>query len=296
MGTCRRVMKVKVESYQAYNPKALMKFKLGKRLKDSYTKTNDILGRVEEIRPDIIDEFIDAFGSRISDVIGETVIDINLECVIELIQDLDYLKNNSNLLLLLTRYIIFQLEIPSELGNLDREIEVYSFNHARENERLRYYLAKACPDILGREQGIEFWKRIVTLTLRDARVEFESREKERIKSGKNEICMIEGSDGAIKWWIETGVGDFTRAILDDHKILYRFDKCITPEVLKDLDDPEFAYLSSCYIGDAPGFNFGRRFLRRTQTLHTSSFCDELYWDPRVHDEPEQPSLEFTKKL
>jgi hypothetical protein len=106
--------------------------------------------------------------------------------------------------------------------------------------------------------------------------------------------MIERSDRAIKRWTETGLGNFTRVIFDNHKILYKFDKCMTPEVLKELNDPEFAYLCSCYVGDAPDFNFGNQFLRRTQTLHHGSFCDELYWDPRVHDDPEQPPLEFTK--
>jgi hypothetical protein len=80
-------------------------------------------------------------------------------------------------------------------------------------------------------------------------------------------------------------------------VLYRFDSCLTHEVLKDLNDPDWAYLSSCYNTDHPGFNtVAIPCLRRTQTLHHADFCDELYWIPDVHTDPEQPTLEFTRKL
>ncbi|MFX0096014.1 MAG: hypothetical protein ACFFBD_30020, partial [Candidatus Hodarchaeota archaeon] len=93
-----------------------------------------------------------------------------------------------------------------------------------------------------------------------------------------------------------GLGDFTAAILDDNMILYRFDSCLTHEALKDLNDPDFAYLCSCYKGDVEGFNYKNHYLRRTQTLHHGDFCDELYWNPHVHSDPKQPPLEFTRKL
>ncbi len=80
-------------------------------------------------------------------------------------------------------------------------------------------------------------------------------------------------------------------------VLYRFDNCLTHEALRDLNDPDIAYLASCYVGDAEEFNTGRtRYLRRTQTLHHGDFCDELYWDVDFHTDPEQPSLEFTRML
>jgi hypothetical protein len=282
---------MKVESFQIYNPDTLIKFKLGKRLTDSYLKTDNILRWAEELRPDIIMEFIEVFQRRISEVIGDRSIEIDWNQISSLIDKMDYLKNNPEFTMLLTRYIITQLELPNDFGNLDQEIEVTSFNHARENERLRYYLAKGCPDILGEDEGVEFWKDIISLMLRDERIDYEAKVKENPKA--EDITPIELSERSIKWWNKISIGDFTRVIFDDHKILYRFDKCITPEVLKDLNDPKWAYLSSCYIGDAPNYNFGVHFLRRTQTLHTALFCDELYWDPRVHDDPEQPSLEFT---
>ena len=286
---------MKVESWKAYNPDAIIKAKLGERLQTSYRKTNTILGYVKEINEDIFDDFVSAFQNRIDFVRG-TEGNIDSESISELIQDYDHLKNNDELTILATQYVFHHLKIPMDLEHLDKEIEVTSFNDACENERLMYYLAKAGADVLGNKEGIEFWKKVVALRLRDDRIEYEKIIKERERTGQKGPTMIENSDGAIKRWTSIGLGDFTRCIMDDHKILYRFDKCVTHEVLKDLNDPEYAYISSCYIGDAPEYNFGIKFLRRTQTLHHGQFCDELYWDSRVHENPEQPSLEFTKKM
>lgn len=286
---------MKAESWKAYNPDAIIRTKLGERLQISYKKTNTILGYVKEINEDIFDDFVSAFQDRIDFVRG-TEGTIDLESVSELIRDFDHLKNNDGLTILITQYVFYHLKIPLELKRFDKEIVVTSFNDACENERLMYYLAKAGADVVGVEEGIEFWKKVVALRLRDDKIKYEMKIKEREKSGEKGPTMIEISEGSIKRWTEIGLGDFTRIIMDDHKILYRFDKCVTHEVLKDLNDPEYAYISSCYIGDAPEFNFSNKYLRRTQTLHTAPFCDELYWDRRVHNDPEQPSLDYTKNL
>jgi hypothetical protein len=288
---------MKVESWQAWNPDAIIKSKLGNRLQASYRKIDAIIGYVREINADIVDGFIKAFQKRISFVNDIDGI-FELASIIELLQDYEELKSNHDLARLATKYIFYHLKIPMKLGDFEREIEVTSFNHACENERIMYYLARAGSDVVGEKEGIEFWKKVVTLRLRDENARYEERIRELVKSGKKPSTMIERSDSAIKYWTEIGLGDFTRLVIDENKIHYRFDKCVTHEVLKDLNDPEYAYIISCYIGDAPTFNFPNRpqFLRRTQTLHHGKFCDELYWDPKVLDEPEQPTLEFTRNM
>lgn len=287
---------MKVESFKAYNPKAVMKFNLEERIAESLSNIDKTLCHVNEIDAGLLTRFIDAFQERLREVIGDTSIPGSNAVLSELVQDLNYLITYPNLTSLGIGYVFFQLEVPVELDNLDREIEVFSFNHIREKERLRYYVVKACIDILGEEKGIELWKSIVSLMLRDEKIEFEEMMKQKEASGERKTTMVERSDESIKQWIENGFGDFTRVIFDEYKILYKFDRCMTPEVLKELNDPDVAYLCSCYIGDAPNYNFGRQFLKRTQTLHHGSFCDELYYDPQVHNDPESPSLEFTKKL
>lgn len=46
----------------------------------------------------------------------------------------------------------------------------------------------------------------------------------------------ESGEKAIKGWTETGLGDFTSCFFDDYKVLFRFDKCVIHEALKDFND------------------------------------------------------------
>lgn len=69
------------------------------------------------------------------------------------------------------------------------------------------------------------------------------------------------------------------------------------EVLKDFNDPDIAYLCSCYLRDSPSNNEGYIVhMRKTQTLHHAKFCDEFYWNNYVHPDAEQPSLEFVENM
>jgi hypothetical protein len=67
--------------------------------------------------------------------------------------------------------------------------------------------------------------------------------------------------------------------------------------MKDIDDQELAYYAVCYPGPRVG-KHNRKYIwmRRSVTLFSGDFCDELRWDRFVHDEPKQPSLEFSRKI
>lgn len=280
------------ESIKAYNPNAKVKLKLGERLKQSLTKVNKIFGYVMELDSEVFENYSKAFRRRISDaIVGGIEADSNK--VKELINGFEFLEKDPDFTSLIMKYFLHTLNVHSDFENLEEEIEVTSFNDVREFRHLGYYLAKSCADIMGNEEGISFWKRIVALQHRDHKKKVESAMKSKEAP---ELTMKERGDKYVKSWIDYGLADFARLDIDDHKVLFRFDICLTPEAMKDLNDPEWAYLSSCYVTDAPEFNYGPQRLRRTQTLHTAPFCDEFYWDPTVYDEPEQPVLEFTEKL
>jgi hypothetical protein len=94
-------------------------------------------------------------------------------------------------------------------------------------------------------------------------------------------------------------GGFAYAVsdLDESMILGKFDRCVVYESLKHVSDPELAYYAACYTGMIVGNQRNRYIqMRRTQTLFSGDFCDELYWDPRIHQEPEQPSLDVSRRL
>ncbi len=287
---------MKVETYNVFNPDARVELNFNESIKQAFTKTDQICQYIEEIKPGILIDYVFALKKRLANVINDFNFDVlsyNLE---EMSKDLIFLKDHVDLLNLILQFIGKQLELPRDYQLEVEEIEVLSLNHIKSLERLSYHRTKACADILGDEKGIHLWKGVVSRQLEDERIEYEKAIQEIVKQGKKLSTSTEIRERDIKRWTEIGLGDFTVAIFDDDKVLYRFDRCLTHEALKDLDDPNFAYLCSCYIGDAEGYNFGNRYLRRTQTLHHGDFCDEFYWDPRVHNDPKQPSLDFTRKL
>jgi hypothetical protein len=282
------------ESYKAYNPESMQIYKLGDRLKQSFNKVNKIHGYVKEINSDLFEKYSQAFKRKLSEVVKDSNRGIDSNAVVELTKDLEYLDNNPEFVTLVMRYFMYELELETDFKDLAGEFEVTSFNDVREVRRLGYYLAKSCADIMGHDEGVKLWKKIVALQHRDLKIEIEAAMNKQEKPPQ--ITMRERGDRFVKNWIDYGLADFARLDMDDHMVLFRFDKCLTPETMKELNDPEWAYLSSCYITDAPEFNFGPQRLRRTQTLHTASFCDEFYWDPNVYENPEQPSLELTENL
>ena len=289
---------MKVKTYQAFNPNAPVELDLGETLQQALTGANRTLTYIEEIRPEIKTAYISALKKRLAD----TVQDFSLEAASfdpgGLSQDLKHMRDDADLQNLILQFVCKQFDLPRDFTLGPDKVEVSSLNYFKSFARLSYHRTKACADVLGDESGIQLWKGIIARLLQDAKVKQERDQRQRAERGEQEPTLAETRERSIQQWTEMGLADFTAAIFDDEKVLYRFDRCLVPEALKDFEDPDFAYLCYCYTGDAEGFNAGRAIhLRRTQTLHHSDFCDEFYWDSRVHAEPpEQPSLEFTSKL
>jgi len=106
-----------------------------------------------------------------------------------------------------------------------------------------------------------------------------------------------GTDKVMKAWSEGGAMEFGVVDVYDAAFLAKFDRCVSHESMKHVDDQELAYYAVCYPGARLlEYVHENISMRRTQTLFTADFCDELRWDRHVHDEPEQPSLEFSRKM
>ncbi|MHA1902601.1 MAG: hypothetical protein ACXADL_02605 [Candidatus Thorarchaeota archaeon] len=287
---------MEIKSYEAWNPKAIIKYKLEDRLKDAFRRVDSDLSYIKELKPEILSDFVKALKYRLVDVVDSYHFDTNKVNLNGMIKEFKHLGKYYDLLNLVLQFVCMELGLSEEFKPTEKEIEVFSLNDARVLERLPYYEVKSCADVLGDKRGIKLWKKMIGLRLRDQRIEYEAKIKEIQEKGENIPTMAAIRNRSIKRWKKIGLANFTVAVFDENKALYRFDKCHTHEALKDLNDPDFAYLCSCYIGDAPEYNFKKQFLRRTQTLHHGEFCDELYWIADIHENPEQPTLEFTQNL
>ncbi|MHA1187366.1 MAG: L-2-amino-thiazoline-4-carboxylic acid hydrolase [Candidatus Heimdallarchaeota archaeon] len=275
--------------HKCYNENTIIKIKLKEKTLEFVTQTDNILKFLKQIKPEIHEKYVTAFTKRLNDIVEEYQISKESINIKALVSETSYLKDNEKLAELVIRFVFKHLSLPERYKIDKEEIELRSIDRVLALERLSYYRVKAFEDVLGKEEGIKLYTEVVILVVKEMKQKMKSNPKTTIKSANK---------GAIEYWCEEGIADFTFEILDDGQCIYRFDTCVTHEALKDLNDPDIAYYASCYIGDIEEWNKGKTIcMRRTQTLHHADFCDELYWDSRVHKEPpKQPSLEFTKNI
>jgi hypothetical protein len=166
----------------------------------------------------------------------------------------------------------------------DEQLKYYDILRAK--HMLLYHRISALVEILGREDGIQFYKDFV-----------HHWGKEMAKKTPVARNIQDVMNSSVKFWKESNAFEFGVVYLDDHQFLAKFDKCVWHESMKHVDDQELAYYTVCYPGPRLGRYYRQNvWLRRSVTLFTGDFCDELRWDRNVHDEPAQPSLEFSRKI
>ncbi len=280
---------MKVEKYyKCYNANAIVELNPADRMREAIKRTDDIIKHIVKLRNGLAPDYVEALIKRLLREVKGYSIDTNSVKLKKIEKDLTQLKQGNLLTNLVIRYMAMKLAIPKDSKIQSKKAEFTNLNRALALEGMNYYRVKAFEDILGKEEGIKLYTDILKLIVKEMKSKEEINEKDTVKSR----C-----ERAVKWWCKTGVGDFTFKLYDENKVIYRFDTCVTHEVLKHHNDPDIAYIASCFIGDIAEWNEGQYIhLRRTQTLHHADFCDELYWDTRVHNNPEQPSLEFIRKI
>lgn len=278
---------MKVENHKCYNAKAKIDVDPTHMLGRVLQVTEPFIKHASELHPDIESKYVQALMKRIADDVGDIEINLPFLNIEEASKDLTVLKKHGDLRKLITLLVTKYWDLSETTPIKDGKVDIYNLNYTKSYIRLSYYRVKSFVDALGDEKGIKLYKDILKLIVDDEVKNADYKRKTQRESGEK----------AIKGWTETGLGDFTSCFFDDYKVLFRFDKCVIHEALKDLNDPDHAYIASCYRGDVQGGHPGKFWMmRRTQTLHHAKFCDEMYWYDDVHPYAEQPSLEFTQNL
>lgn len=284
---------MKIESCRFFNAEARSKINLSEYMKTNLEQTDSIIKHFSKLRPDKLDKYLQAFQKRLSDVIRDSRFNTGLSDLESIGQNLTILNKYPELEKVIGNFILELLELPEGLDSAEEEIEIRYFNIRKASGYLSYYRVKAIEDIFGKDEATKLYKEIIKYLIEEQK----EHNPPEIPEDPRKETRTASRERVTKQYRELGVGDFTIAIFDDYKELYKFDKCVVHEVLKDLKDPDIAFLSSCYSRDHPSYNEGQIIhMRRTQTLHHGDFCDELYWNDVVHPNAEQPSLEFVKKL
>ncbi|MFX1253296.1 MAG: L-2-amino-thiazoline-4-carboxylic acid hydrolase [Promethearchaeota archaeon] len=279
---------MEIKTYNCYNGDIKIEINPKELIEKIFDRTELILKYLDEFKPNLTKDYLTALKKRLSDALNDFTANSDLFDLKTIGKNLEYLNKFQDLQELIIQFAWKYLALPTNYVPKLENVEVTSLNRAKADERLSYYQVKAFVDILGKDEGVQLYTRILSRVVR----EMTSKRK-----SNPDPSILKNREGAIKWWCKEGIADFTVAFDDDYKTLFRFDRCVTHEALKDLNDPDIAYICSCYIGDIEEYNVGKVIhLRRTQTLHHGDFCDELWWDTRVHDNPKLPALEFTRKL
>ncbi len=280
---------MQVKNFKAFNPEVKVQIDPSKKVKQEFRLTDLVLCYLNTNQSTVVKKYVKALKKRLVKDIKDFHIESTFFDLNSMRKDLPVLGDYPELQDLLVQFTCKNLEISTKNQARSCETEILSINRVKAQEVLSYYRIKALVDILGKEQAIPIWKEIVAFRIISAR--------EKRQTNIRNPSMMENFEQAVGIWTKIGMADFTGAIFDENKYLFRFDSCFTHEVLKGFNDPDIAYLATCYVGDAEEFNKGKTMkLRRTQTLHHGDFCDELYWNSNVHKDVEQPSLEFTREL
>ena len=284
---------MEIKECKFYNSNAKREIVFKDYVRNNIKNTDSGIKFFNKLNSDKTTGYLQAFEKRLVKVIDDFKFNVDLFDFESLNQELSILNEYPELEAIISNFLCKLLELPKDLNSIEEKISLRYYNIAKGLRHLNYYRVKAIEDIFGKEEATRLYKEIVGYLIEEEK----KLNPPKIFDDPKKATRIGSRERILKQYREFGVGDFTIVIYDDYKELYKFDRCITHEVLKEFNDPDIAYLSSCYYRDHPNSNEGHTIImRKTQTLHHKSFCDELYWNNVVHPNAEQPSLKFVEKL
>ena len=241
---------------------------------------------VKNTKPEILEAFLEKIESKyLTEFEGKSfeLSDVGFD---RLAKDQSLLGDYSHYKDLALRVIMKHIPFSEGYTLSEEEEYIRWLDLLRPKNRLLYHRITAMVEVLGREAGIDFYKEFV-----------EYWGKELAKKPKVTSTYEYVREERVNSWKNGNGMEFAVADVSEGAFLAKFDRCISHESMKDMKDQELAFYAVCYPGHTLiGYIHKNILMRATQTLFTADFCDELRWDRHVHDEPEQPSLEFSRKL
>ncbi len=280
------IMSPEYEYYGTYDENAKTKVNLDEQIRDWLWTAELMFDFISTNRPEIFNSFMEKLHAKYtSDLEGDSFVlrDVGFDALLDdqsILESYTSIKELS--LQLVMKYI------PLEKGNrLSGELsEIRHIDHLRAKHMLLYHRITTLVDLLGREEGIRFFRDFV-----------EFWGKKVAERGRWSVTLEQARKSLVPYWKSSNAFEFGVVDFDDSMFLAKFDRCVWHESMKHIEDKELAYYTVCYHGPRVGRHAHENIImRRSVTLFTGDFCDEIRWDRHVHDEPEQPSLEFSRKI
>ena len=279
-------MNPEYEYYGTYNENAAGDINLEGQIRDFLWSMELMFDYVENNRPEIRDTFLDKIDEKFAKELEDTSYVLEDVGFDEIAKDQTLLGRHPHFKNLGLKIIMKYIPIREGYILSSESETIRWIDYCRAKYTLLYHQITSLVEIIGRESGIDFFKDFVQFW-----------SKEIGKKGKGTHTIEQVRENRVKAWSEGGAMEFGVVDVYEAAFLSKFDRCVSHESMKHVEDQELAYYAVCYPGPRL-LEYAHQdiSMRRTQTLFTADFCDELRWDRHVHDEPEQPSLEFSKRL
>jgi hypothetical protein len=274
------------EYFGTYDPKAKGDINLEEQIRDWLWTMELMFEFVSESRPEILDEFLKRIQASYSEDLERASFVLSDVGFNRIADDQSILDSHSRIKNLGLQIIMKYLRLEKGYTLNEEKISIRYFDFLRAKHMLLYLRIVALIEIMGRESGIEFYKDFV-----------EFWGKVAAKRQMRTVTLGEARKSFVEFWDKSSAFEFGVVDIDNDMFLAKFDKCVWYESMKHVEDQELAYYTVCYPGPRLGRHAHQNIrMRRSVTLFTGDFCDELRWNIHVHDEPEQPSHEFTRSI
>ncbi len=279
-------MSPEYEYFGTYDENAKTRINLDEQIRDWFWTAELMFDFIRANRPEMLDSFVKKVSAKYSSELEDAsfvLSDMGLDALLDNQSILgSYAPIKELGLKVIMRYI------PLERGSnlLGEIIEIRHIDHLRAKHMLLYHRIAALVELLGRQEGIQFFKDFVEF--------WGMKIAER---GRWKVTLKQARESLVPYWRDSDSFEFGVVDFDDEMFLAKFDRCVWFESMKHIEDRELAYYTVCYHGPRLGSHAHENIrMRRSVTLFTGDFCDELRWNMHVHDEPEQPTHEFSRKI
>jgi hypothetical protein len=150
--------------------------------------------------------------------------------------DLEILKDVPDLLETCVDYYLTLLNIPEIYAWEPQELELVLLDIDRAWVKTHYYRASLMSELIGREEAIKYLKKYH---------DFKGAEHSETKRFENITSLYEAY-GNGKGIPEGDAVGLTYALINEGMVAFREEICRPHGALKEFDDHEFIFLSSCY--------------------------------------------------
>ena len=279
-------MNPKYEYYGNYTEEASGEINVEGQIRDWLKTTELMFNYIESKKPEIREEFLEKVRRNYERELKGTSFVLSDVGFDKIANDQTLLGSYPQFKDQCLRIVMKYIPLKEEYRLSEENDTIRWLDYCRAKYTLQYHQITSLVEILGRETGIAAFKEFV---------DFWGEDLAKNPKGKHTIDEVK--ENRVKAWSTGGAMEFGVVDVGEAAFLAKFDRCVSYESMKHVEDPELAYYVVCYPG-ARLLEYAHQniSMRRTQTLFTADFCDELRWDRHIHPELEQPSLEFSRNM